>query len=181
VPIRNKKTYLSNNIAFSPPIHLPIITMTSPAKQKPNKAFHVNVIFAPKKKVLVQIGKVNLFVYPDVTPDMGNNERSLSFSINKTALANARAISYNQKLNHISQLWGCSNLVDIERNVFKNAAFHYINLNNHLTVISYHNAQGAIINDALDAAANLKTVQDGPQNACRPNAIYFAKVRPKST
>jgi hypothetical protein len=115
---------------------------------------------------------MNLYVYP-----MGDNERSMAFSINKTALANAQALSYNQKLNHIGELLGCSNLVDIKPNEFKNAAFDFIKVNTNLTLISYHNAQGGIINDALDAAGQLMPIQNGAINTCRPNGICFAKVR----
>ena len=41
--------------------------------------------FIPKNKVFLQIGRTNLYVYPSITPEMSNNERSLSFNINKTA------------------------------------------------------------------------------------------------
>jgi hypothetical protein len=66
--------------------------MSSPLKRK--AIDHIED-FVPKKKVLVQINKTNLYVYPDVTPKMGDNERSLTFAINKTALVNTRSISFN--------------------------------------------------------------------------------------
>ena len=56
---------------------------------------------------------------------MSNDERSLAFNINKTALQNARAITYDQKINHMGELLGCSNIIDIERSVYKNAAFDF--------------------------------------------------------
>jgi hypothetical protein len=108
---------------------------------------------------------------------MGDNARSLAFNINKTALVNARSISFNQKLNHMGELLGCSNIIDIERTVYKNAAFDFLKVNTNLIALSYHNAQGGIINDAVDAAGILKPVVDGPINACRPDGIFFCKVR----
>jgi hypothetical protein len=95
--------------------------------------------FVPKKKVLVQINKTNLYVYPNATPEMGDNEGSLAFNINKTALVNARSISFNQKLNHMGELLGCSNIIDIERTVYKNAAFDFLKINTNLIPLSYHN------------------------------------------
>ena len=133
--------------------------------------------FIPKDKFFLQIGRTNLYVYPSITPEMGNDERSLAFNINKTALQNARAITYNQKINHMRELLGCSNIIDIERSVYKNAAFDFLKQNQNLTMISYHNAQGAIINDALDINGILKPVIDGAVNACRPDSVFFAKIK----
>jgi hypothetical protein len=133
--------------------------------------------FIPKNKVFLQIGRTNLYVYPSITPEMSNNERSLAFNINKTALQNARAITYDQKINHMGELLGCSNIIDIERSVYKNAAFDFLKQNQNLTMISYHNAQGAIINDALDVNGILKPVIDGAVNACRPDSVFFAKIK----
>jgi hypothetical protein len=148
--------------------------MASPLKRK--AIDHIED-FVPKKKVLVQINKTNLYVYPNVTPEMGDNERSLAFNINKTALVNAHSISFNQKLNHMGELLGCSNIIDIERAVYKNAAFDFLKINTNFIALSYHNAQDGIINEAFDAAGNLKPVADGPINACRPGGIFFCKVR----
>jgi hypothetical protein len=120
--------------------------MPSPLKRK--AIDHIED-FVPKKKVLVQINKTNLYVYPDVTPEMGDNERSLAFNINKTTLVNARSISFNQKLNHMGELLGCSNIINIERTVYKNAAFDFLKINTNLIPLSYHNAQGGIINNAF--------------------------------
>jgi hypothetical protein len=148
--------------------------MASPLKRK--AIDHIEDFVPPKKKVLVQINKTNLYVYPDVTPKMGDNKRSLTFNINKTALVNAHSISFNQKLNHMGELLGCSNIIDIEQSVYKNAAFNFLKINTNLIALSYHNAQGGIINDAFDPAGNLKPVADGPINACRPDGIFFWKV-----
>jgi hypothetical protein len=152
----------------------PTVSSRSPLKRK--AIDHIED-FVPKKKVVVQINKTNLYVYPDVTPEMGDNERSLAFNINKTALVNARSISFNQKLNHMGELLGCSNIIDIERTVYKNVAFDFLKVNTNLIALSYHNAQGGIINDAVDAAGILKPVVDGPICACRPDGIFFCKVR----
>jgi hypothetical protein len=153
------------------------MTTLSPAKRKNDETLHIEDKFIPKKKVIVQIGRTNLYVYPTVTADMSDDERSLAFNINKTALQNARSIPYDQKINHMGKLLGCSNLIDIERSVFKNAAFDYLKQNVNLQVVSYHNAQGAMVNDALDPAGIIKPVQDGAINTCRPDNIFFAKMR----
>ena len=44
-------------------------------------------------------------------------------------------------------------------------------------MVSYHNAQGAIINDALDINGTLKPIIDGAVNACRPDSVFFAKIK----
>ena len=86
----------------------------SPSKRQSSDTLLIQDKCIPKKKAIVQIGHTNLYVYPTVTADITDDKRSLAFNINKTALQNAQSTPYDQKINHMGELLGCSNLIDIE-------------------------------------------------------------------
>ena len=149
-----------------------------PAKRKSDDMTIDNPyeFFIPKKKDVRNFGRTTLMLYPDVTSDMPDQERSLAFQTNSDALKNSRTIKYQQKLTILGEGMGCSTLVEIELGVFKNSSFDSLKRNQNLTVISYHNSQGQTIIDCLTAAGDLKPIVDGPIATCRPPDICYAKV-----
>ena len=48
----------------------------------------IDLFFAPKKKVVRQIGKTTIMMYPDINTKMTNNEHLLVFNINKNVSVN---------------------------------------------------------------------------------------------
>jgi hypothetical protein len=162
--------------------YLPVImTSTSPVSPAKRKSDEIAVdnqyeFFIPKKKEVRNFGRTTLMLYPDVTSDMPDQERSLAFQTNSDALKNSRTIKYHQKLTILGEAMGCSTLVDIELGVFKNSSFDSIKRNQNLTVISYHNSQGQAINDCLTAGGDLKPIADGALANSRPPDICYAKV-----
>jgi hypothetical protein len=110
--------YLPKNIMSSPP-------SISPAKRKSDDIAVENQyeFFIPKKKEVRNFGRTTLMLYPDVTSDMPDQERSLAFQTNSDALKNSRTIKYHQKLTILGEGMGCSTLVEIELGVFKNSSF----------------------------------------------------------
>jgi hypothetical protein len=163
--------YLPKNIMSSPP-------SISPAKRKSDDIAVENQyeFFIPKKKEVRNFGRTTLMLYPDVTSDMPDQERSLAFQTNSDALKNSRTIKYHQKLTILGEGMGCSTLVEIELGVFKNSSFESLQQNQNLTVLSYHNSQGQAIMDCLTVGGDLKPIADGPIPNCRPSDICYAKV-----
>ncbi len=152
------------------------MTSTSPVSPAKRKSDEIAVdnqyeFFIPKKKEVRNFGRTTLMLYPDVTSDMPDQERSLAFQTNSDALKNSRTIKYHQKLTILGEAMGCSTLVDIELGVFKNSSFDSLKRNQNLTVISYHNSQGQAINDCLTAGGDLKPIADGALANSRPSLV----------
>ena len=158
---------------------MPTTSSISPAEKRKSGEMAVDnhyEFFLPKKKEVRNFGRTTLMLYPDVTSDMPDQERSLAFQTNSDALKNSRTIKYLQKLTILGEGMGCSTLVEIELGVFKNSSFDSLKRNVNLTVISYHNSQGQAINDCLTVAGDLKPIVDGPIPSCHPADICYAKV-----
>jgi hypothetical protein len=86
---------------------------TSPAKRRSEDVImdtHQE-FFIPKKKEVRNYGRVNLMLYPDITSEMTDQERSLAFQINSEALKNSRAIKFSQKLSIFGESTGCSTIL----------------------------------------------------------------------
>ena len=94
--------------------------------------------FVPKKKKPLTYGKTTLHVYPDITHDMGNHERSLAFNINKTALRNAFAIKFSSKLGIMSELHNCESIIDVQMQQYRNTTYDKLRNNTNMTVSTYH-------------------------------------------
>jgi hypothetical protein len=133
--------------------------------------------FIPKKKVIFTHGKTTINVYPDITTDMGDHERSLAFNINKTAVQNAFALPHASKLQILGEKHNCSNIIDVETEQWKSTGLAQLKDPVNLTIVSYHNAAGAMSNDATDNAGALKPLIDGAVANCRPPNIIYAKVK----
>jgi hypothetical protein len=108
---------------------------------------------------------------------MLDHELSLAFNINKTAVQNALALPHGSKLLVMGEKHNCSNLIDIETAQWKSSAFEQLRDTTNLTIISYHDHTGTVINECFDAAGNLKALVDGAANDVRPAGIMFAKVQ----
>ena len=157
----------------------PLSTMSlSPTKRKADEAIAINstMPFKTKNKITRTFGRTTIMVYPDVTSDMDDIERALAYNIDKSALINARAIPYSQKLSIFREILGCSNLVEVELRTYTNAAFAFLKQGTNLTLITYHNKQGAIVNNALDNTGTLKPIQNGATADCRPDNIHYACI-----
>jgi hypothetical protein len=133
--------------------------------------------FVPKKKVVHMHGKTSLSMYPYTTSTMLDHELSLAFNINKTAVQNALALPHGSKLLVMGEKHNCSNLIDVETAQWKASAFEQLKDPSNLTIISYHDHTGTVINDCFDAAGDLKALADGAAADLRPAGIMFAKVR----
>jgi hypothetical protein len=133
--------------------------------------------FVPMKKITHSYGKTTIMVYQDTTAAMGVHERSLAFNINKNAVKNAMSINHLSKLQIMGEKHDCTNLIEVEIEQWTSLGLSSLKDQTNLTVISYHDYQGAAVSDALDAAGELKAIADGPVNDCRPGNIVYAKIK----
>ena len=90
-------------------------TPPPPPKRTTDTSVSPRTFFSPKKKINRMIGKTTITTYPDITPEMPNEERSHAFSINRAALVNARAIPYATKTSFLGEFMGESTIVDVEK------------------------------------------------------------------
>ena len=152
-------------------------TMTSPKRKADELLINsINQTFIPKKKIVHHHGRLTMLLYPDITNDMSDAERCFAFNINKTAIANETSLKWASKLSIMGEKHQSSNLVDVEIQQWKSEGYRQLKLPTNITVESYHNHTGAVINGCTQANGQLKPIQDGAPNNCRPNGIMYAKV-----
>jgi hypothetical protein len=133
--------------------------------------------FAPRKLKIVLIGKTSVSLYPKVDPSMSDPEKAMAYQQNCTALTTAdldqraRILALAERLNLM--LTAESSLADWEHKLTKN----WFNFGN-LTIISCHNAHGAIIPGTLMAGdpSILLPVQNGPAHQCRAEGLKYVRV-----
>ena len=149
-----------------------------PPKRTTDTSVSPRTFFSPKKKINRMIGKTTITTYPDITPEMPNEERSHAFSINRAALVNARAIPYATKTSFLGEFMGESTIVDVEKAEYLRFAHDWCQQKDNLTVIQYFDHRGQpVANWKQPAPSNdIKALQDGPVTACRPANITFVQV-----
>ncbi len=134
--------------------------------------------FAPQKSKIVSICKTSVTLYPKVNASMSDPEKAMVFQQNKTALASA---DLNQKERILAladrldlMLTAESSLADWERKLRNNWA-NFANL----SILSWHGANGNIINNTVAAAdaSILLPVQNGAANACHAPGVKFVRVQ----
>ena len=134
--------------------------------------------FAPKQPVPVPVGKLTVMLYPSVTPDMPIFERAHAFHVNRNALRLV-PIEADQYLDAFGTQMCAGTTIDGLKSdfqrLFRSKCFDMSNL----SIISFHDSQGAILNSATTAAdpSILKPVLDGAVNACRPADVRFVRLQ----
>jgi hypothetical protein len=133
--------------------------------------------FVPRAAEVVAIGKTSVSLYPKVDASMSNPEKALAYQQNRAALAGAdldqraRILALAERLDlmHTAE----SSLVDWERRLTKNW-FNFA----YLPIISWHNAQGGLINNTTvaDNPSVLLPVQNGVAASCRAEGVTFVRV-----
>jgi hypothetical protein len=134
--------------------------------------------FAPRLLVQVRIGPATIGLYPVVYPSMPPQEHAHAFHINKTALA-AQNINIRLQLDALGMQLNLSATVDGTINdwfrFFYDSWFDF----SKLTILSFHNVKGNIVQDTTDAADPmiLLPVQDGVLSDCRKKEVKFVHVQ----
>jgi hypothetical protein len=149
--------------------------MSSPAIQAIQAT---KACFAPRKPEIILIGKTSVLLYPKVDPSMSDPEKAMACQQNCTALAtadldqHAHILALAERLDLM--LTAKSSLADCERKLAKN----WFNFGN-LTIISWHNARGAITPGTTMAGDRsiLLPVQNGPAHQCRAEGLKYVRVQ----
>jgi len=126
----------------------------------------------------MSIGKTAVTLYPKVDASMSDPEKAMAFQQNKTALASAN-LDQKERILALADwldlmLTAESSLANWERKLRNNWA-NFANL----SILSWHGANGNIINNTATAAnaSILLTVRDGAAAACRAPGVKFVRVQ----
>jgi hypothetical protein len=134
--------------------------------------------FAPCLLVQVRVRPATIGLYPVVNPSMPPQEHAHAFHINKTALA-AQNINIRLQLDALGTQLNLSAMVDSTINnwfcFFYDSWFDF----SKLTILSFHNVKGNIVQDTTDAAdpTILLPVQDGVLTDCCKKEIKFIRIQ----
>ena len=134
--------------------------------------------FVPQELVSVQCGsKLQLMLYPAVVANMPVQERCLAFQICKTTLTTA-AVLPSIKLDVLGRQLNSSTTVEGTMQDFRSRFDDSWCTLAELSILSFHNSAGNVINDTTDAAnpSILLPIQDGPLNQCRSADVRFVRV-----
>jgi len=137
----------------------------------------VEMTFVPLQLVQIQIGKVTVYVYPVVTPNMPIFERAHAFQVVKTATENL-PVDMRLIFDAIGTQLNCSAIVDgllyDWRQTFDDGWYDFANL----SIISFHDSAGAQINNTTVAGAPtvLLDVVNGNLANCRQQNVRFVRV-----
>ena len=134
--------------------------------------------FTPKKTVTISVGRYHAQVYVKVTPDMLDFERSFAFHQTVSALK-LLPIDPQLFLDTLGNQLNVSMVVDgIKFDWLNYYRKNWYNMA-HLTLLSFHNSAGTIMNNATTVgnAHILKPVQDGLLNDCRPPDVRFVRTK----
>mmetsp|Transcript_34260 Transcript_34260/g.74141 ORF Transcript_34260/g.74141 Transcript_34260/m.74141 type:complete len:298 (+) Transcript_34260:318-1211(+) len=134
--------------------------------------------FTPKETVTISVGQYHAQVYVKVTPDMLDFERSFAFHQTVSALK-LLPIDPQLLLDTLGNQLNVSMVVDgIKFDWLNYYRKNWYNMA-HLTLLSFHNSAGTIMNNATIAgnAHVLKPIQDGLLNDCRPPDVRFVRTK----
>ncbi len=138
----------------------------------------LGIPFAPCLLVQVWVGPATIGLYPVIDPSMPPHKRAHAFHINKTALA-AQNIDIRLQLDALGTQLNLSATVDGTINnwfhFFYDSWFDF----SKLTILSFHNIKGNIVQDTMDAAdpAILLPIQDGVLADCHKKEIKFVRIQ----
>jgi hypothetical protein len=133
--------------------------------------------FAPRLLVQVRVRPATIGLYLVVDPLMPPHERAHAFHINKTALT-AQNIDIRLQLDALGTQLNLSATVDGTINdwfrFFYDSWFDF----SKLTILSFHNVKGDIVQDTMDAAdpTILLLVQDGVLSDYGKKEVKFVRV-----
>jgi hypothetical protein len=100
--------------------------------------------FIPKDNVRLHLGKMTIYVYPNISEELSNTEKAFSFLVNKSAL-DSTDMNQKVKLRSFSNLTGTTSLVGILVARHVDHALSFIRRKQSFTVRSYHSSNGLII------------------------------------
>jgi hypothetical protein len=137
--------------------------------------------FAPRLLVQVWVRQATIGLYPAVNPSMPPHKSAHAFHINMTALVAqiAQNIDIRLQLDALGTQINLSVMVDGTINdwfrFFYDSWFNF----SKLTILSFHNVKGDIVQDTTDAAdpTILLPIQVGVLANCRKKEIKFIRIQ----
>jgi hypothetical protein len=131
--------------------------------------------FVAKSLVPTVVGKETLQLYPTITSDMSNAEKSHAFQTNWTNVE-CSGLDDRNKLSIMGRIHKSEAIVNItqaELTIKSSAIMDPTNM----AILSYHTKSGNAIDNCIDPVTNqLKTLQNGAVAACWPDGMMYAKV-----
>ena len=134
--------------------------------------------FIPRDMVPVAIGKHTANLYPKVDTKMGIAERAYAFHVTSQALASVH-VAPRVMLDVLGSQLNCSSTIDgIKADWSRHFDDHWIDPAC-LTILSFHNSAGILMNNATTVADNLilKPVQNGAVVDCRPPDVKYVRLQ----
>jgi hypothetical protein len=131
-------------------------------------------LFVARDTITMKMGQENVQIYP-VRDDMTQEELSFAFQTNRQSIENSD-LSPAAKLAAMAQVHRLTSVVNVNWASVKAMGQNAVFKPDNMTLRSYHDRLGNEVPDCLDANGQIKPVQNGAVNACRPNSIYYAKV-----
>jgi hypothetical protein len=116
--------------------------------------------FVPKDNIGLNIGKMTIYVYPQILEEMSNNEKAYSFLVNKSALELAN-VNPKVRLQSFSDLTGTTSLAGILQARHVDQALSFIRQAQSFTVRSYHSSTRLIIPNCNQDVGTLR-LRRGP-------------------
>jgi hypothetical protein len=145
----------------------------------PHESIVVNTMgFMPLELVDVHVGRTMVKLYPKIGPMMQIWEQAHAYQINKTTLTNLPT-DLKLIINAFgAQLNASSTTEGIVSNFKRYFSDRWMSFDN-LTILSFHNSAGNIVNDTTTPTNPqvLLPVQDGSLTNCRSQDVRFVWVQ----
>jgi hypothetical protein len=125
--------------------------------------------------VSLNLGKMTIYVYPNISKEMSNTEKAYSFLVNKSALDSTN-VNPKVKLQSFSDLTGTTSLVSILIARHLDYSLSFIQRAQSFIVCSYHSSNGLIIPGCEQPDGTLKLFENQTAGNRRPADIQYVKV-----
>lgn len=132
--------------------------------------------FIAKENTPVAIEKTTIYVYPSLTSDMNDSEKTYGYTITKGALDSSTA-SMKSKLEVFKQYTDSATTTEVIANKYLDHAIQFITDVNNISIVHYCGLDGAVIPNCTQANGDLKATSGVAQGNRRPADITFAKVK----
>ena len=134
-------------------------------------------VFTPKQVVPINLDKTTIYVYPTITAEMGESEKTYGFTLTKNALRAASRISFKARLDCLKQQMNAGSTVDVYSQRFISHSKTFMSHQANVSVVSYYGSNGRVIPNATDpATGHLKAFEGQTVANRRPAGIKYAKM-----
>ena len=134
-------------------------------------------VFVPKQFVPTTLNKTTVYIYPTLTNQMNENEKTYGFGVTKNALKSASLIPFKTRLGCLKQSTNSASTVDVVSSRFVHHATQFITKVENIDVKSYHGKNGYVIpNCTVTETNHLRLTTNQTAANRRPSNIRYAKL-----